>query len=80
MNATLDYDTSFEDHFEGELRINSSGVDLTYQVIQLRDFRCGEGFLEFVDNSTCIGVKECGGGYYLSEDEFERNQCRKCSR
>ena len=40
--------------------------------------RCEDGYLLYRENDTCVGVRSCGEGYYLAEDEFERKICEKC--
>ena len=61
-----------ESEFEGELRIETSGAEVTYRVIQLQNRRCEEGYLEFPHNESCLGVKECGEGFFRSGDKFGR--------
>ena len=54
-------------------------MDSGYQLLQFLNRKCDREHLLFPHNSTCSAVRDCGLGFYLSEDEYGRPHCLECS-
>ena len=65
------------DEFWGSGEIETTGEEVTYRIIQLVDYRCGEGFL-LHDEDRCLAVRQCLEGYFEVEGDLEKRVCKKC--
>ena len=73
----LRFSTPDKGVFRGDLGFHpGNSEEVILRVVQLRISECPRGYLQF--NETCLGVRECGAGYYLQQDEFGRSLCLRC--